>query len=605
MVTASKTLINMPHSKLLWRLYLGYLAIFMMTSLIIGVLVSKQINEYSLHEIEGTLAARVELLAEISKHYLTDPGNSDLADALQRTITRLDENTQSRLTIITRDGRVLADSREAPQDMDNHLGRPEIIDAKTHGTATITRYSQTLEQNMMYLALRVVLAGETIGFVRVSKPLSIIDAKLAQLRTIILLAAVTAAIVALLMGYYFARRFTIPLTKITEHAKSISQGEFDKRITVLENNEIGTLAEAINRMARNAAQRVSEITADRNRLAEIFAGMVEGVIGVDEQQNIIHINQAAAELLGLSMTASIQKPLWQEVRVQEITLALEQAIKKQDVVRSQMRRLSEQGDLVVDIYAAALHDSRGEAIGAVIVLHDISEVDQLERVRRDFVANASHELKTPITAIRGLTETILDDDQMDSDTRQRFTEKIHTQSLRLSALVSDLMTLSRLDSDRDTPSQQSYDLGGILRLSVSAARPACLDKGLELTLELPDKKLGIVCDQQAISQMLDNLIDNALKYTPPKNKIDVSLSLEREHAVIKIHDTGIGIGPQYQSRIFERFYRVDKARSRDLGGTGLGLSIVKNIVEQHGGEILLNSQLESGSTFTIRLPLNT
>jgi len=596
----------MFRSKLLWRLYSGYVAIFAITSIIIGTLVSRQVSENSLQEIEASLSARTELLAEIAKPYLANPASEQTANALQNTLKRLDQNTHSRLTIITSNGTVLADSRELAQAMDNHLGRPEILDVQIHNTATVMRYSQTLQQSMMYVALRVVDDdGQTIGFVRVSQALSTIDAKLARLRANILLAASTAAFVALLLGLYFARRFTAPLTKITRLAQSISRGEYTRRITVLENNEIGTLADAINRMASTSARRLSEITADRNRLAEIFAGMVEGVIGVDQKLNIIHINQGAARLLGLSMTASIQKPIWQEVRVQEITSALEQAMESQSVVRSQMRRLTNKEELVVDIYAAALHNDEGAANGAVIVLHDISEVDNLERIRRDFVANASHELKTPITAIRGLTETILDDTDMDPATRQRFTEKIRVQSVRLSALVSDLMTLSRLDSGGNEDSLHRYDLAGIIRQSAASARPACLEKGLELSLTLPDKGFWMLCDQPAISQMMDNLLDNALHYTQAGGKIDLQLINQNEQASITISDTGIGIGPQYQSRIFERFYRVDKARSRGLGGTGLGLSIVKNIIDQHGGHIQVKSQLGKGTTFIIVLPAHT
>ncbi len=594
----------MLRTKLLWRLYAGYVSIFVITSVIIGSLVNKQIKENSLSEIESSLASRAELLAEIAKPYLSKEKNLESESNLQYMLKRLDRNTSSRLTIITSEGMVLADSRESPQQMDNHLGRPEIIDAQTHGSSIATRYSQTLQQNMMYVAIHVTESGGTLGYVRVSTPLTTIETMLERLRNIILLASAAAAIIALFLGYLFARRFTKPLTQITDTARAISQGDYNRRAKVIYNDEIGTLAAAINQLATTSAERFEKITADRNRLAEIFAGMVEGVIGVDEKQNIIHINQAASRLLGISMTATIQKPLWQEVRVQEIKDALEEAINNQRVVRSQMRRMSEKNEFVLDIYAAALHDNQGTGTGAVIVLHDISEIDYLERVRQDFVANASHELKTPITAIRGLTETILDDPAMDMETRRAFTERINVQSRRLSSLVSDLMVISRLESGDNNDAIQRYNLVEVLTQSANAARATCQERELALNLTLPDQSLWMRGDEQAIRQMLDNLIDNALKYTPDGGSVDLALDIQNDSAVISVSDTGIGIGPQYQSRIFERFYRVDKARSRDLGGTGLGLSIVKNIVDQHDGEILLKSQLGKGSTFTIKLPLH-
>ncbi|MBV1905085.1 MAG: cell wall metabolism sensor histidine kinase WalK [Pseudomonadales bacterium] len=598
----------MFHSKLFWRLYAGYVVIFLLTAIILGVLITDKVNTSNLQEVQRSLATQCELLAQISKTYLLDhsnaePLNSASMRSLQQNIVQLYKSTQSRLTIISANGTVLADSHAQPAQMGNHGGRPEIIDAQTHGAATVTRFSQILQQQMIYQALRLEDNSKTIGFVRISLPQKDIDDKLAQLRMAILFAIGIAATAVLILGYFFARRFITPVLRISELADSVSRGEYSKRITTTRKDELTTLTDAINRMARSSAQNVAEITADRNRLAEIFAGMVEGVIGVDRQQNIIHINQAAAGLLELSMTACIDKPIWQEVRIEEITKAMEQAVQKQDVIRTQMRRLSKSEELVVDIYAAALTNEEGEEIGAVIVLHDKSDVDHLERIRRDFAANASHELKTPITAIRGLTETILDDAEMDPSTRRSFMEKIHIQSLRLSSLVTDLMTLSRLESDENEDIASVFNLVNIVKQSIKAAKHTNQGDKLSLSAHLAQEKISVYGDAQAMSQMLDNLIDNALKYTPEGGQVKVSLSTEKDKAIISVEDTGIGINPQFQARIFERFYRVDKARSRDLGGTGLGLSIVKNIVEQHKGSISLESQLGKGSKFTVTLPI--
>ena len=239
----------------------------------------------------------------------------------------------------------------------------------------------------------------------------------------------------------------------------------------------------------------------------------------------------------------------------------------------------------------------------LIVLNDISEVANLERVRRDFVANASHELKTPITAIRGLTETMLDDPNMEDEVKNRFVERVSAQSMRLSVLVSDLLTISRLESDLSEKNTHAFDLQELVKRSISAVKSTCHEKQLELEFEPDDASCLFEGDAQSISQLVDNLMDNAIKYTPAGGKISVRLSRTADLLQLEVEDTGIGIEAQAQQRVFERFYRVDKARSRDLGGTGLGLSIVKHIAEEHGGSVQLDSQPGRGSRFIVKFPL--
>lgn len=591
----------MFRSKLLWQVYAGYVTIVIISTLIVGILNSRQISEEGMRDINQSLSAHTELLAEIAKLSL-QPNNPDFK-SLQQTLKQLGKNTRSRLTIIANDGIVLADSREHPEKMDNHSQRPEIIDARTQGSSTTSRYSQTLKQKMIYRALRIDQDQKPLGFVRVSLPLNRIDHRLAQSRLAVLFGAGISGIAALLIGFYFARRFTDPLIKMTENAEAIAQGDYHRRITIKQQNEIGSLAKAFNSMARNSSQRMEEITADRNRYATIFAGMVEGVISIDEHQKIIHINRTAAELLELSATQCINKSIWEELRITEISQALEQAMAKKNVVKIQMRRSTDHLDQVVDIHIAVLCDNADHSIGAVIVLNDISELDHLMRIRQDFVANASHELKSPITVIRGLTETILDDDEMDPATQHRFIEKIHNQSHRLSSLVSDLLTISRLESNQDEQHFQSINYLNIIKKSIKAIEVSCQEKELSVTINLPKKNIHLLGDEQGISQLVDNLLDNAVKYTPLGGSLLIQLEVHELTSTLRIQDSGVGISPQYQHRIFERFYRVDKARSRELGGTGLGLSIVKNIAEQHGGSVSVSSQPGQGATFKVELPL--
>jgi two-component system phosphate regulon sensor histidine kinase PhoR len=593
----------MFHSRLLWRLYSGYAAIIVISVLVVGILLSRQLEENTLKEIQDSLSVRSALLTEIARDSLLTASTANSNSSFQSALTKLGNSTASRLTVIAADGHVIADSQEQPQAMDNHLQRPEIIDAMANGTGVASRYSQTLQQMMMYRAVAVSEDQQLTGFVRVSVPLTTVDSRLAQLRSIILLSAGIVAIAALLLGLYFVRRFTDPLQRMTEAAEAISQGDYDRRIDLSQKDEVGTLAAAFNRMAKTSAERMDEIILERNRLSSIFAGMVEGVIDVDQHQKIVHINQVAADLLELSIDDCLDQPIWEQVRVTEIIAALEQTLNKSDIVKAQMRRPTEGDDQVVNIYAAALHNEGEELIGAVIVLHDISELDHLERIKRDFVANASHELKTPITAIRGLTETILDDSKMPEETKHDFIKKVYAQSLRLSSLVTDLMTISRMESDHQEKNFHSFDLVEVAKRSVAASKEITKEKQLDLKLELPAIAMNIKGDYQAISQLVDNLLDNAIKYTDMAGTILISIRSENRDVVLTVKDSGIGISPQLQQRIFERFYRVDKARSRELGGTGLGLSIVKNIAEQHGGSVSVESQPGLGSTFCVTLPL--
>ncbi|MFT6927601.1 MAG: two-component system phosphate regulon sensor histidine kinase PhoR [Psychromonas sp.] len=588
---------------LLRRLFVGYVVLILSLTTIVGLLISRQTTENTLQEIHHSLSIRAQFLAELSKSLRPFSKQTSLPE-LNQTIVDLGKKTQSRLTIINESGTVLADSQKSPLTMDNHANRPEIIAAHQQRIVPTTRFSKTLGKNMVYLALPIIIEQKVQGFVRVSLPLTIIDKKLMQLRLAIALSAFISALVALILGYYFAKRFSAPLIKITAVAEAISQGDYSKRIITHQKDEIGLLADAFNLMAQSAEQRLNEIETERNRLAIIFAGMVEGVIYVNEDLQIIHMNQAAAQMFNLSNTASIRQPLAKQIQVPEITSAVQAAIAQQGVVKTQLYHDDHTKNAeVIDIYVAALNNDSGESVGAVIVLNDISELAYLERVRRDFVANASHELKTPITVILGLAETLLDYKEMPDSMRTRFMGDIQSQGLRLSSLVTDLMSLSRLDANKNGLVCEAVDLTASVKTALTNARNICREKNIALSCQLPNEKILINGDQQEINQLIDNLISNAIKYTPALGNVNVSLQMSDEQAQIIVKDTGIGICLADQKRIFERFYRVDKARSRDLGGTGLGLSIVKNIVENHDGSIRVNSIEGHGSTFTVLLPL--
>ena len=607
----------MINSPILWRLYAGYVVVILISTTIAGLLVGRQVTSNEMQELQVSLTVRSEMLAELSRETLMLAESEQNLIKLQSTIEVLGRKSDSRLTVIRADGTVIADSRESPTKMDNHLDRPEIIGASKFGQATTIRFSQTVSQNMSYIARRVDSNERALGFVRVSIPLQDIEQKTIQLWWLILLGAASSSVAALVLGFYFAKRFTDPLRNMTEIASAISQGDYERRISISHKDELGILATALNKMARSSAERLMEITVERNRLAKILSSMVEGVIAIDSDRRIIHANHAAVKLFGsdLQITDSQIPNLakdelaWEDIRIPEIIEAVENAFESGEVVMAQMQRAEIINDQVVDIKVSPLMGETNTVTGAVLVLNDVSELASLERIRRDFVANASHELKTPITAIRGLTETMIDDPSMNDETRLRFIRKISIQSMRLSVLVTDLLAISRLEAVQSEQKRDLIDMKDLVKRSVSSAISASVEKQQDLRFDFQvddasqDSKLITMGDMQSLSQIVDNLLDNAIKYTPPGGRIDVSLIAINELIHLQVADTGIGIENLAQQRIFERFYRVDKARSRDLGGTGLGLSIVKNIAEQHGGTVQLESALGVGSTFTITLPL--
>ena len=363
-------------------------------------------------------------------------------------------------------------------------------------------------------------------------------------------------------------------------------------------------------------QQVEELKADRSQLTAVLGGMVEGVVAIDLDRRVLHLNAVAAKWFGRAAPESaVGRPIYELSRQPEISGALIEAMEKRcRVSRSFVQAGSagvQGGSAGVEIAArkfelnaSPLLSSRedGERVeGAVAVIGDISELERLEGIRRDFVSNVSHELKTPLTAIHGYVETLIESEEMDLETRARFLHKVRAQSSRLSALVSDLLTLSRIESSVEAP-DQILDLRQPVDEVLSLLRPTGEARGLELIAECPDRPVTVRGEEEAIRQALSNLVDNALKYSATGGRVLVRLHAANGRAVLEVRDQGPGIGAEHLDRIFERFYRADRARSRELGGTGLGLSIVKNVVQRHGGGVEVESEPGRGATFRFWLP---
>lgn len=591
----------MLRSGLFWKLYAILVALVILVAGLAGVLVSIRIQAESLAEIERSLQARAQLLEEIVASSLTAQGSDDI----QARIQSLGDQLGTRLTVLGKDGRVLADSQEQPRNMSNHGSRPEVLAARSQGSGSSVRLSDTLGTEMMYFALPVFANGQLTGYVRTALSTASVDLRLEGLRYLVMGTAGLAAVVALIIGFFLTRSVIRPLSEMTAVAESIASGNYDWQLPdTSRKDEIGKFESALSQMALSSRNRMEKIIANRNELAAILGGMVEGVVAVDVEQSILHMNSVSGGMLGASPEESLGKKIWDVTKVKEVADVLTDVLKGGTEIKRKLRITGTPRDEVIEMHSSPLLDGDGKVTGAIVVLHDVTELHRLENVRKDFVGNVSHELKTPITAVRALAETLMDDSEMDSAVRKRFLGKIREQSFRLSSIVTDLLTLSRLESEGGAIQFSELDLRETVRASVKALQSTGEGRGVQVESDLRDAPIQILGDEEALGQMVTNLLDNALKYTPEGGRVWVQLRAEGQWAFVEVHDTGIGIEPAEQERIFERFYRVDKARSRELGGTGLGLSIVKHIARTHKGDVTVESSLGAGSSFIIRLPLS-
>jgi len=576
------------------------MALVLLSLFSVGILVERRIAEAALDEMRASLEAQAVLVRELSLSSLQHGPDPEF----QSKIVALGDAISTRLTVITAAGAVIADSDDDPASMDNHILRPEIVAAVSDGSGFATRFSRTVAANMMYHASAIRIDGELIGFARTSLPLTEINDQLSEIRTIVTLGAAFATLIALIVGLLVAGRITAPLIGMTSAVESIADGDYGKRVNSSAGDEIGLLGKAFNRMAGELEDRMRTITADRNVLLTILAGMAEGLIAVDGEERIVHLNPAAGRLFGVDPEKCTGKKLWEVIRGNHIVEMLRRSFQNRSAARSRFSIFEEiDGGREVELHAAPLEDIAGNFKGAVFVFDDVTELRRLETVRQDFVANVSHELKTPIAAIRGLVETILDDREMPGETRDEFLNRVQNQSVRLSLIVTDLLTLARLDSAEAVFEAETVDLRDRVTLAGSHFRAAADGAGIDLVVEVPVHAVNVSGDLESLDVVINNLVDNALKYTPKGGRVSISLEADENETALVVKDTGVGIAAEHRDRIFERFYRIDKARSRELGGTGLGLSIVKHVVKVHGGEVLLESEPGSGSSFRVILPL--
>ncbi len=523
--------------------------------------------------------------------------------AAQRFMERLKVLGDRRFTLILPDGKVLGDSESDASRMDLHHERPEVKMAKRTGMGISERYSATLGKPMLYLAQRVPPDGPEQAVVRVSVPVRSLTHELASThRTLFLLLGVVL-VATLVLSYWAALRIIGPVSAFREGLDRIGGGDLSHRLAVPAVPHLAELARAINRTADRLQKYIQAVDDERNMRALILANMTRGVIAIDRRHAVMDINDSARQMLGLKEPVAEGTRIGEAVRYAEL-LALIDASERQEGPVEREMVIGEAGDILLNMRATALKDRESNRVGTLMVLSDVTVLRKLERVRQDFVANVSHELRTPVTSVKGFAETLLDGAMNDAATAERFLKIIVRQASQLETIIRDLLDLSRLEqSSSQTLERQETPVAGVLKSAVELCQARASERGLTVMIDCAEK-LSVQMHAGLIEQAVVNLIDNAIKYGATAEQPQVVVSARREGACVRlaVRDFGHGVERAHLDRLFERFYRVDKGRSREMGGTGLGLAIVKHIVLIHGGTVGVESELGQGATFSLYLP---
>ncbi len=561
----------------------------LLSALSLGYLALNQVQADARASIESSLAEQVHLLKQVY-----EPPMAGLKPLPLIT-------SQQRITVLDPLGVVLYDNKKDARLMENHLTRPEIALAASGGgeIGMAERFSATLNQEMLYLALTLGPDSSRTGYVRVSMPLTSIDEKVDRVRDQTLMVTVLLTALFLLIGLYFTRKIVLPMLQMTSASRSMAAGEFSLRIPEDRQDELGQLAQALNQLAAGTEEKMLEVSARRNELAAVLQGMTEGVVALGRASQVIHMNDAACRILQISAEAA-QDQSFASLHSHD---DLNQLVKQGWSSLTSGFQSVQLGDLSVEVSVLMPVDQA--PTGMLLVIKDVSELLRLERVRTDFVANASHELKTPISALRGFIDTLADDESMPSEIRTSFLNRSQQQVLRLGAIVQDLMQLSRLEAGQVLPYTAERLVKPLIEAVYETQRLDAELQEIHLDLEIsPSASTArIHTNQGDFSQMIANLVENALQYSDAGQKVLIKAFDQQNSIVVQVIDQGSGIPKKEHDKIFERFYRVDQARSRDAGGTGLGLSIVKHIAERHRGRVVVTSSLGTGSTFSVTIPL--
>jgi len=584
--------------RLLWQLYPSYLLITLISLLAVSLFASSAFKQFFLERTAADLKSRAHLLEKQVGNYIA-PLDEMSVDSICKSAGR---QSSIRITVILPSGKVVGDSEEAPENMNNHANRFEVAEALLGNIGTSDRYSSTLRQDMMYVAIPLEKNNEVIAVLRTSIPITSIYDELKSIQIKIGFGYLLIALFAAGVSLFISKRISRPIEEMKKGAEQFACGDLAYRMPAPDTQEMGGLAEAMNQMAAHLDDRIKTAIKQRNELEAVLSSMKEGVIAIDRDEKIISINQAAARMFKSNSSDLEQRSIQEVIRNHELQKIVKSVFGSGDHAEGDIV-LYQDEESILNIQTTSFRDEGENFIGIIVVLNDVTRLRRLENMRKEFVSNVSHEIKTPLTAIKGFVETLSHGAMENPGEAKRFLNIIEKHVNRLVAIIEDLMRLSVIE--QKDKSKEIKLIKGNIRSVIKTAIQVCQAKA-----EAKSIKVDLICnedisagiDPPLLEQAAVNLLDNAVKYSDKDGLVQIEAIITDTEVCISFKDYGIGIPKEHLPRLFERFYRVDKARSRKLGGTGLGLAIVKHIIQTHGGYVTVESKSGKGSNFVIHLP---
>jgi two-component system phosphate regulon sensor histidine kinase PhoR len=585
--------------KMQLKLFLTYLLISTLGLCIAGVLIFSSERKRSLAQLEKSMISQTRLLSESFTYPLLENLEPMKADSLA---DELGHKIEGRITIIDTRGRVIADSYRSGENllqMENHSNRPEVISALEDTVGKSIRFSNTIKTDMFYLALPIKFQDEIVGIARLALPLTEVKEHRNRIIGIVFIGLLIGFIFSLILSFGFANTVTKPLRQMMQIGKLMSRGDFTQRVRIRTGDEIGELGQILNQMSVELAKKIAQITEDKSQLQSILSSMTEGVMAVDNQGNVVLVNDALSRMFEL-IPPLYGNPHYEIIRDHDLNEFIREVLTTKKEKGKEISFIHPEEREIMIESALVRQKSKG-GIFAVFVFHDITEFKKLEIVRKDFVANVSHELKTPLTSIKGFVEALRDGAIKDPEQCSRFLSIISHHTDRMNKIISDLLQLSQIESREFELKMEPFSNKELIEEVIHSLKRSADEKSQNIEVNLHSEDQKVLGDKYRINQTLTNLLDNAIKYTPEKGNIKIQTQDKGDFIEIAVIDDGIGIPKKDLSRIFERFYTIDKARSRELGGTGLGLSIVRHIIQAHGGKVNVESEMGKGSKFSFTL----
>ncbi len=575
------------------KLFLVSVGLMLVVGFISGLFLERRLRMWFAERLEQDLLLQVKT----ARLFLQKTQTGTSITAVDRILDEFSKTTKARLTVIRNDGKVLGDSWLKPdkiKTLDNHKLRPEILETQTRPFGSTTRYSNTLKTRMLYVAVPLEL-GTQRGVIRAALPLREVEGVVHRLRLLIFFAGLVGLAVAIFMSFFASSLIARSLRRLVRSTRAVAQKDEHPLIEIKPGEELAGLAGSLDRLANQLETTVTRLAEERNRFEAVLESMNAAVLTYDAEQKIVLVNRSAANVLHLD-TMQVGRDIFNVVRSSELR-QLVSDVEEGNSATTEIKLDEPSRTLLVRATPLSA------AGGGVMVFHDITELRRLETVRRDFVANVSHELRTPVSIIRANAETLLDGALEDPDFAQDFLEALSRNAERLSNLISDLLDISRIEAGEYELDMSNVSISRSVRTAVETVNAMLRNKQIEIEVSLEDG-LEAASDERALEHILLNYLDNAIKYTPEKGKIIVrGFRPDPSTLRVEVQDNGPGIAAKHRSRIFERFYRVDKGRSRHMGGTGLGLAIVRHLTESMGGSVGLDPAEPKGSIFWFTLPV--